>query len=974
MPDLSRRDLIKLGTVAGIAVTLLRAAPVEAVEVHAGAGAGPWLAPDGMARFRWDAVRKVTGDKVFARDFRARDLPGWPKAQAHAFFVKATDASRVFEAVDLSALGPDLQPDRLLYHEDLERDGVRIPQPPDLGFQFYGATLLVPRGKVPPFYGHPVALLVYEDFDRFEAAKRALRFLSDAVRYGAEGPPNLPPNYGSARYVRIGGATPGGTPEFSPMQDSVIWGGFDGNTPTWPPRAPTGVFVPHRVAQKSRGAAGLDPVQVAEQNWEPMRRGIAAADQIAAEIEAARNDPSKLVLDRKGFSQSIDPCAMEPDNGNAWYDRETRTLHLLVAAQSPFEVARVAAMMVAGNASFPVEHVELLTGTTVGYGSKDHSIFPFWTIAAALYGDGLPVRLANDRYEQFQLGMKRHAITMDVTLVADRATGKFEVLKGFYDCNGGGQANFSFSVAQVAATAAQSIYYFPKSDLACAAIATQAVPAGSMRGYGTIQVMSITEMMVDEMADELGLDPIELRRRNALRPGDANTQGAIQDGDPRNVEMLDAAARHEIWIGRAAAKAAYEAANPGRKYGVGFAQVQKDYGTGADTSALELAFDAAGKLTMRHCCQEIGTGATTGQQVMVRNILGVAPEEVTFGVTEFASLPLVTNFEPYTTTQEQQDALVKDPRWVPFLLPAMSASNSVYFIGFGTRQAARFLLENALWPAARAIWREGVAGGQIASGAVTLADVRAVPGGIGAGGLEPLPFARLAAKAHEMGLPTGVALHCFSRWEWAWAEFDVPTAGRLRLPADALAVKYGDGAPAELKARMTTGGFDFIERASVEIPPVQRNNAGVTTYTPCACLVELALDPGTGGVEILRHHMLLDPGQMVVPELVSGQIQGGAAMGIGHALMEELPLYADGPGDGTWNFNRYTLPRARDCAVWTQTAETLPPLTETAAPKGLAEVVTIPIVAATGNAIAHATGKRHYVLPITADKIARAEP
>lgn len=70
----------------------------------------------------------------------------------------------------------------------------------------------------------------------------------------------------------------------------------------------------------------------------------------------------------------------------------------------------------------------------------------------------------------------------------------------------------------------------------------------------------------------------------------------------------------------------------------------------------------------------------------------------------------------------------------------------------------------------------------------------------------------------------------------------------------------------------------------------------------------------------MRHHSLVDSGQMIVPELVSGQLQGGLAMGIGHALMEELPLYEEGPGNGTWNFNRYTLPRAKNVAVWNQTA------------------------------------------------------
>ena len=369
------------------------------------------------------------------------------------------------------------------------------------------------------------------------------------------------------------------------------------------------------------------------------------------------------------------------------------------------------------------------------------------------------MRLANDRYEQFQLGIKRHSVEMDVTIVADRKSGKFEILKVFYKFNGGGRANFSFSVAQVGATAAQSIYYFPKSDLTTVALATPAVEAGSMRGYGTLQAMSITELMVDELAVELGMDQIELRRRNALQAGFENTQGAQPLGELNNIEMLDLAAKHPLWVNREKAKADFDKANPGKRYGVGFAQVQKDYGTGADTSALALEFDADGKVRMRHCVQEIGTGATTAQQVIVRDMLGKAPDFVEFGVAEFAELPMVSNWEPYSTTQEQQDEFQKNPYWVPFMLPAMSASNSAYFIGFGTRQAARFLFEHALWPAARAIWSEGPAGGQIASARMTLSELRVVEGGIGGGGMETLSFERVARKAHERGLVTGVALH-----------------------------------------------------------------------------------------------------------------------------------------------------------------------------------------------------------------------
>ena len=105
-------------------------------------------------------------------------------------------------------LGKELQHDRLVMHEDLERDGIHIPQVSDLAEEFFGKNFLVPKGETPLLLGHSVALLVYDDFERFELAKRMLRFEADVVRYGAETGFKSPKNYGAARYVRIGGGTP----------------------------------------------------------------------------------------------------------------------------------------------------------------------------------------------------------------------------------------------------------------------------------------------------------------------------------------------------------------------------------------------------------------------------------------------------------------------------------------------------------------------------------------------------------------------------------------------------------------------------------------------------------------------------------------------------------------------------------------------------------------------------------------------
>jgi CO/xanthine dehydrogenase Mo-binding subunit len=143
----------------------------------------------------------------------------------------------------------------------------------------------------------------------------------------------------------------------------------------------------------------------------------------------------------------------------------------------------------------------------------------------------------------------------------------------------------------------------------------------------------------------------------------------------------------------------------------------------------------------------------------------------------------------------------------------------------------------------------------------------------------------------------------------------------------------------------------------------------VGSYTSVGQFAELVVEAGSGHVNVLTHHTILECGNMLVPELVSGQIQGSAASGIGLALHEFLPLYEDGPGNGTWNFNRYHLPRGSDVAVWTQTAEILPALSDSEPPKGMAEVATIPIIAAILNGIAHAIGHRFRSLPVTSDQI-----
>ncbi|KJK25969.1 aldehyde oxidase [Burkholderiaceae bacterium 16] len=933
----SRRTFLKASVVAGVSVYIAPIGGKAFAALFEEKILTPvqWDPKTGAPNFRVDGMAKVTGDKVFARDIRSRDMPHWPKEQSHAFILRATKADRSYAGFDLALLGDDLKPDRVVTAADLTRDGVAFPA-------FYGEDMLLPEGKTPAYLGHAVAILIYHDFARFRFAKDKLKFHDEIIRYGASTGPLERDPWGTFRFVRVGGETPFDDDVFSSLKNAPLFPSMmRKHEPVWPD--------------------GKDHGQLGEQ-------GMFHAGQIRQQLD--QPPPDWLVLEREYNTQSVDTAALEPDNANCWYDAGTQALHMVVPTQSPIEVGESAAeMMARAKGVFPVKQVFVHPCYTVGYGSKDHYNFPFYGLVTALYADGKPVRLANDRYEQFQTAIKRHAFRMRYRIAVNKSTGLFQSFQGDFEANGGGRANFSPSVAMVGATAAQSIYYFPKNDLTAVAIASRAIDAGSARGYGTLQSMAATEMMVDEFAEQLKLDPIEFRLRNALRSGMKNTQGAIPAGAIRVDEVLEAARAHPLWTGRAKKKADFEASHPGWRYGVGFACVQKDFGTGAEASFAKVEMRADGTIALHHCGAEIGTGMSTSQAVAVTRWLGKPATEVRVAITDWPDLPVTATGDPYLMSQADQDKLSANPRWSPAYASPSSATNSAYYFTHSTREAARVVFMHGLWPAAMAIWNQGVGGGQAASLVVRVEDARWVKGKLTAGGLQALPYEQLARKAHELGLVTGATVHVFNRWQWSEADFEVDGTA-ARLPIDGLSVRYGDGADAARKARMTTsGGYQVLDRKKVYIAPTQRNNATVTYYSAVATLVELSVAEASGKVDILSHHSIMECGSQLSPELVSGQLQGGIAMGIGHALHEFLPLYEDGPGNGTWNFNRYHLPRASDVAVWSQSGIVLPPVSDTDPPKGIAEVVMIPVVGAIVNGIAHAIGHRFTALPVSAEKI-----
>lgn len=881
-------------------------------------GSPDWSGGPGKARFRIEGLAKVTGQKIYARDFRAGDMPSWPATERMAMILRATDPGRVFTGLDLGALaGADAKPLLVITqapqtpvgdYTGPQRDLVSLNL--NLPFSSAGADgikqLLVPVGGAPQFFGQPVAILIFADGNVYRRAKRALQFQPGVVQSGGLPPPPAQPwvaAYSPVNYLTRYDAP--GTPPFSQVQV---------------------------------GAAS-DPYQP-DSTSQPYNSTARALRQ---RIDTTLQAPGAHVLQLGGTysTQVLDPMFMEPEAGLAWLDRAgTGTLHLVLGTQATNGDATDSFTMFSQNSPVQVGTVVLNSCYPGGgFGGRDVSTFPSLLTVAAALADG-PVRIAQDRYEQFQGGLKQLASTITQRIAVDTKTGKFLAFGSQQVLPSGGQNNYSQFVAMLAAYCGLSGYDIKQAYVDAIAQPSTGVVAGSMRGFGGPQASFAVETLVDEVAVALKRDPIALREINALREGDRTITGAPLEQAMRLHEICRRSREHALWRDREAVKA--RKAREGVRYGVGFALANQAYGTGKDGVMAEVALGADGRLSVRTNCVDMGNGSATTLAISTAGWLGHNAHDVVMGdVGSFNALDLNSNYGGSWT----------DPHWTAAFSMSSSACLTAFHQVHVTEQAARVLFESGLLPAAAAIW--GVPLAQV-QGRTTGA-----AGRLTAPGLAPLALAALAAKVHQAGLTSGAMVHGLYEGGWVSASYAVPAGPALKLPIDGLSLRAG-GQP----------NWTFIARQDVVPPRPAAALYGRSLYAPSGVLVAVEIAPKTFEPRVVAVELVVDAGRVLQPDLLLGQAQGGVAMGIGYALLEDLPLEAGGAGDGRWNLDRYHVALSADVPLARLNITTLGGEDGTA--KGIAEAVLCPIAPAIGNAIAHATGQRFRRLPIQASDIQKA--
>ena len=233
----------------------------------------------------------------------------------------------------------------------------------------------------------------------------------------------------------------------------------------------------------------------------------------------------------------------------------------------------------------------------------------------------------------------------------------------------------------------------------------------------------------------------------------------------------------------------------------------------------------------------------------------------------------------------------------------MPAISSATFASIGAHvgtqaaaEAARVIFRFGLWPAALELW--GIA--PTDPTAKQWEAARWKDGQLVMPGLAPLSLPAIAAKAHARNDVTGAMAHCFLAL--GVVAGDLPDRrtdmdGRYRCAGRA-------------QGRRQIRSPRSLQR---EISAHRATTGSANVYTSqCGTLVRVEIERATGALRIAKAYSVLECGQALVPEVVLGQSQGGFAMGVGYALLESLPPYEDGPGNGKWNLGQYLIARASD--------------------------------------------------------------
>ena len=269
------------------------------------------------------------------------------------------------------------------------------------------------------------------------------------------------------------------------------------------------------------------------------------------------------------------------------------------------------------------DRVRVLQPPVGGNFGRGLDLYPIDVIAALLARVvRRPVKVEFDRVEEFIACPTREPCTIRLRTAADR-DGRLVAREAHVTIDNGAYTSWGSTTPYVMLSTVAGLYRVPNVRFDTTIVYTNNPYSGSMRGYGNPESTFAVESQMDDLADALGIDRLELRRRNVVKPGDVNPQGFVITSFAMT-ECLDAAAE-EI-------RKDPPSLRPGWKRGVGYAAMFH-VGGGAriyrsDGCGAIVKLDDFGKVTLITGASEIGQGSETVLAMIVAETLGVPLERV----------------------------------------------------------------------------------------------------------------------------------------------------------------------------------------------------------------------------------------------------------------------------------------------------------------------------------------------------------
>ena len=319
----------------------------------------------------------------------------------------------------------------------------------------------------------------------------------------------------------------------------------------------------------------------------------------------------------------VEHAYIEPEAGYAV--KRGQRLELFVSTQTPY-MDRDEVAQVSGIAPDQVRIIPSAVGG--GFGGKlDCSVQPLLAVAAWILEK--PIRCTFTRPESLASSTKRHPAKMKASASCDK-DGSLTSLSFEGDFNTGAYASWGPTVADRVPIHCSGPYFVPNILAKTRALLTNGPPSGAFRGFGVPQSAIAHEALMDSLAEQTGIDPLEFRLKNALRKGQKTGSGQLLENSVGQAECLEALqTRWQEWR-----KASEEFNNHSEiiKRGVGIGCCW--YGCGntsmSNPSTMRVGINSEGTITLYNGAMDIGQGANTIMIQICAEALGLPASSFQF--------------------------------------------------------------------------------------------------------------------------------------------------------------------------------------------------------------------------------------------------------------------------------------------------------------------------------------------------------